>query len=311
MSLGSLFEAAFGPVFHVEHLPRLKLFPCHPAVLPTVQRHEKSLGGVGRAMGRVICISNQKGGVGKTTTAINLAASLAASERRTLLVDMDPQGNATSGLGLKRDALRGTVYESLMDGRPMAEVVHPTELRYLSVVPATQDLTGAEVELVGVERREFQLRDALRPLARDYDYVLIDCPPSLGLLTLNALTAADSVLIPLQCEYFALEGLSQLLQTVELVKRSLNPGLATEGILLTMFDGRANIAHQVADDVRGHFKELVFNSVVPRNVRLSECPSFGKPILLYDIKSKGCESYLALGQEILRRDAGPSVPRAA
>ncbi|HYX91061.1 MAG TPA: AAA family ATPase [Myxococcaceae bacterium] len=253
-------------------------------------------------MGKVICISNQKGGVGKTTTAINLAASLASAERRTLLVDMDPQGNAGSGLGVRRDALRGTVYEALLDGRPLSELIHDTELRYLHVVPATPDLTGAEIELVSQERREFRLRDTLRSVSGGYDYVIIDCPPSLGLLTLNALTAADSVLIPLQCEYYALEGLSQLLQTIELVKQGLNPGLATEGILLTMYDGRANIAHQVADEVRGYFKELVFGAVVPRNVRLSECPSFGKPILLYDIKSKGCESYLALGKEIMRRE---------
>ncbi len=240
--------------------------------------------------------------MGKTTTAINLAASLASAERRTLLVDMDPQGNAGSGLGLKADNLHGTIYEALIDRRPMAELVHETELRFLQVIPATQDLTGAEVELVGLQRREFRLREALATIAPRYDYVIIDCPPSLGLLTLNALTAADSVLIPLQCEYYALEGLSQLMQTVELVKQGLNPGLETEGILLTMFDARANIAHQVAEEVRGYFKEQVFAAVVPRNVRLSESPSFGKPILLYDIKSKGCESYLALGNEILRRE---------
>jgi chromosome partitioning protein len=256
---------------------------------------------------RIICISNQKGGVGKTTTAINLSASLASHERKTLLVDMDPQGNAGSGLGLKRDALQGTVYDALLDERPMAELIHPTELRYLQVVPATPDLTGAEIELVNQPRREYRLREAIAQIEDRYDYVIIDCPPSLGLLTVNSLTAAHSVLIPLQCEYYALEGLSQLLQTIELVKQGLNPNLSTEGILLTMFDGRANIAHQVADEVRGHFPDLVFGAVVPRNVRLSECPSFGKPILLYDIKSKGCESYLALGNEIMRREGARAV----
>ena len=261
-------------------------------------------------MGRVICISNQKGGVGKTTTAINLAASLASSERRTLLIDLDPQGNAGSGLGLRREALHGTIYDALLGERPLAELRYSTELRYLEVIPSTPDLTGAEVELVGADRREYRLRDALQPLLETYDYVIIDCPPSLGLLTLNALAASDSVLIPLQCEYYALEGLSQLLHTVDLVKASLNPGLQTEGILLTMFDARANIARQVSDEVKGYFPELVFDSVVPRNVRLSECPSFGKPVLLYDIKSKGCESYLALGNEIMRREKFRDAPAA-
>jgi chromosome partitioning protein len=207
--------------------------------------------------------------------------------------------------------MRGTIYEALLDGRSLKEIAHSTELRFLELVPATPDLTGAELELVEAERREFRLRDALASVVADYDYVLIDCPPSLGLLTINSLTAADSVLIPLQCEYYALEGLSQLMHTVELVKQGLNPELTTEGILLTMFDGRANIANQVAQEVRSHFPELVFSAVVPRNVRLAESPSFGKPIVLYDIKSKGCESYLQLAHEIMRREKQSQATEAA
>ncbi|MFO0595181.1 MAG: AAA family ATPase [Myxococcaceae bacterium] len=270
-------------------------------------------------MGRIICISNQKGGVGKTTTAINLAASLAAAERKTLLVDLDPQGNAGSGLGIDKSQLPGSIYDALIDERPVGELIQPTELRFLDVLPATADLTGAEVELVNLPERERRLKQVLDPIKRKYDYVLVDCPPSLGLLTLNALTASDAVLIPLQTEYYAMEGLAQLLSTVELVQRSLNPKLAVDGIVLTMFDSRANISHQVSDEVRRVFPQLVFDTVVPRNVRLAESPSFGKPVLLYDIRSRGCEAYLAVARELIKRDKQklkvksprPSAPRAS
>ena len=301
-------------MFHVEHLrvrvtsPRNRggflervseaASSGNSAVSPPLTRKAD----VRKPFSRVICISNQKGGVGKTTTAINLSASLAASERKTLLLDMDPQGNAGSGLGISLGGIEGTIYEALLGQKTLNELAQPTALRFLEVVPSSRELTGAEVELVSLDRREFRLREALSSIQGAYDYILIDCPPSLGLLTLNALIAAHSVLIPLQCEYYALEGLSQLLHTIQLVKENLNPSLTVEGILLTMFDSRANIAHQVARDVREHFPDLVFDVVVPRNVRLSECPSHGKPIVLYDIKSKGCESYLALGNEILRRE---------
>jgi chromosome partitioning protein len=222
---------------------------------------------------------------------------------------MDPQGNAGSGLGIDRTALPGTVYDALINGRAMEELVRPTELRFLDVVPATADLTGAELELVGLDRREFRLKDALASLASRYDHVLVDCPPSLGLLTVNALVAADAVLIPLQCEYYALEGLAQLMSTIELVQQSLNPRLSVEGIVLTMFDQRANISHQVAGEVKRVFPELVYSHVVPRNVRLAESPSFGKPVLLYDIKSRGCEAYLGVARELLKR--GKRAPRRA
>ncbi len=251
---------------------------------------------------KVICIANQKGGVGKTTTAVNLAACLAAAERRTLLIDLDPQGNAGSGLGIERATVSLSIYHVLIGEKRLLSVLRRTDLDFLKVAPSNADLTGAEIELVPQEGRETRLRDALLELGERFQYVLIDCPPSLGLLTLNAFTAADSVLMPMQCEYYAMEGLSALLQTIDLVKQSLNPSLEREGILLTMFDARNKLSHQVADDVRAHFGAEVFESVIPRNVRLSESPSFGKPVILYDVASKGATAYMALADEILRRN---------
>lgn len=250
-------------------------------------------------MARVICIANQKGGVGKTTTAVNLSASIAVAEKRVLLIDIDPQGNSTSGIGLSKEQPNGTIYQALMQGSGLREIVRKTSLLHLDVVISNTDLIGAEVELIQEKERERRLERLIREVEADYDYIFIDCPPSLGLLTINSLTAAHSVLIPLQCEYYALEGLGQLLKTIRLIRQSLNPGLEIEGILLTMFDIRNNLAHQVAEEVRNHFKEKVFRTVIPRNVRLSEAPSHGKPILLYDIHSKGAESYLQLAGEIM------------
>ncbi|HEX7117254.1 MAG TPA: AAA family ATPase [Longimicrobiales bacterium] len=253
-------------------------------------------------MSRVIAIANQKGGVGKTTTAINLGACLAVAERRTLIIDIDPQGNATSGLGLKRAEIESSIYDVLIDAVPIAEVLR-REIYFprLDIVPSSRDLVGAEVELVNRPQREQVLRRALEAIREDYDFILIDCPPSLGLLTLNTLTAADAVLIPIQCEFYALEGLSQLLNTVRLVQRNLNPRLQIDGVLLTMFDQRLNLSRQVADEAKEYFGGRVYRTTIPRNVRLAEAPSFGKPIVVYDVISVGSQSYLALARELIAR----------
>jgi len=263
-------------------------------------------------MARVICIANQKGGVGKTTTSVNLSSALASRGRRVLLLDLDPQGNASSGLGLKKhDYQDANIYHVLIGENTLEEVIRPTSNKHLFIAPANPDLVGAEIELVDTPKREYKLKDALRPMLSSYDYVLIDCPPSLGLLTLNALTAANTFIVPLQCEYYALEGLSQLLNTAGLVKKNINPDLRIEGIVLTMFDTRNNLSHQVVSEIQTHFGDKVFKSIIPRNVRLSEAPSHGQAIIDYDQKSIGAQKYMELAHELDAKVFAAKIPQHA
>ena len=253
-------------------------------------------------MSRVLAIANQKGGVGKTTTAINLAAALASAEVSVLLVDADPQANCTSGLGLMDGSLRSSLYHALIEDTPISDIMLDTEIPHLKIIPADKNLNGAAIELVEVDRREYVLRHCLAPIREGFEYVLIDCPPSLNLLTLNALVAADSVLVPIQCEYMAMEGVADLMDTIERVRSHFNPSLAIIGILSTMFDERTNLANQVHQELSRHFREKHFRTVIPRNVRLAEAPSYGKPILLYDPRSRGAEAYVSLAKEILENE---------
>ncbi|ARK21752.1 ParA family protein [Sporosarcina sp. P26b] len=253
-------------------------------------------------MGKIIAIANQKGGVGKTTTSVNLSACLAHLGKKVLLIDSDPQGNATSGVGVNKGDVQDCIYNILIDDVPVRDVIFPTDIENLEIVPATISLAGAEIELVSTISREVRMKHAIQDIKDDYDYVIIDCPPSLGLLTLNALTASDSIIIPVQCEYYALEGLSQLLSTVRLVQKHLNESLYIDGVLLTMFDARTNLGIQVIEEVKKYFQDKVYKTIIPRNVRLSEAPSHGKPIILYDPRSKGAEVYLELAKEVVENE---------
>ena len=265
-------------------------------------------------MGKVICVANQKGGVGKTTTVINLAASLAAAQKKTLFIDFDPQANATSGVGINKDEIKKSIYDAIIGDVRIEDIVveiEPEFLKgYLKVVPANPDLTGAEVELIHLDNREWRLKEAINDIVGDYDYIFIDCPPSLSLLTVNALTAADSVLVPVQCEYYALEGLGQLKRTISLIRQRINPELKVEGYLLTMFDSRNKICHVVANELKTYYSEQVFETIIYRNVRLAESQSHGKPILLYDIKSIGAQTYISLAQEIIARNGGEIIEKS-